>query len=185
MELNVLSSRLAPRPSDFSRTWVSSPPSLCKINVDANFKPTEFVAGLGAVILDEEGHILGAQCSLANHVPPVFAAESLAARWGLRFAHDLGIRQVILEGDALTIIKKLQMREEDLSEISAIIYDTKSLARDFQEFQLSFIPRSGNRVAHAFINERFSLSKDHAWIEEAPDHILALIDEDRRYSDPP
>ncbi|KAK8529323.1 hypothetical protein V6N12_060106 [Hibiscus sabdariffa] len=53
---------------------------------------------------------------------------------------------------------------------------TRRLARHFQAFRLAYIHRSGNRVAHALANERFSLSADHA---------LALVDDDRRCSEPP
>ncbi|KAL4271151.1 hypothetical protein GQ457_13G007950 [Hibiscus cannabinus] len=184
-ELNLLSARLNPQISVINKRWSSPPSSFYKINVDASFHSADSVAGLGVVVRDEEGFILGAFSSLAFHVPSAFAAEALAARCGVQFDLELGLTRVILEGDALSIIKKLQLQVDDLSEVSAFIFDTKRLARQFQAFQIGYIPRSGNKVAHALASERFSLMADHAWIEDAPSHILALVDEDRRCSEPP
>ncbi|KAL4296809.1 hypothetical protein GQ457_12G028870 [Hibiscus cannabinus] len=66
---------------------------------------------------------------------------------------------------------------DDLSEVSALIFDTKRLARQFQAFRIDYISRSGIKVAHVLASERFSLTVGHAWIEDAPSHILALVDE--------
>ncbi|KAK8489851.1 hypothetical protein V6N13_050317 [Hibiscus sabdariffa] len=80
---------------------------------------------------------------------------------------------------------KLKSKENDFSEIGAITEDTCSLLGNLENSRLSFVRRGGNRVAHELARERFSLTADHIWLEEAPVRIEIFAAEDRRCSDPP
>ncbi|MBA0770979.1 hypothetical protein Gotri_019516, partial [Gossypium trilobum] len=57
-----------------------------------------------------------------------FAAEALACLQTIQVVLDLGYRDVVIEGDSRTIVKKLHAQNEDGSVISAYITDAKSLS---------------------------------------------------------
>ena len=70
-------------------------------------KIEENISGIGVVVRDENGLVLG---SCSKHLPQACGAmevKAMAAATALVFAYDIGARWVILEGDSLTVIKAL------------------------------------------------------------------------------
>ncbi|GMI65297.1 hypothetical protein HRI_000199000 [Hibiscus trionum] len=104
---------------------------------------------------------------------------------GLEFALDLGLRCVIIEGDNKSISQKLNSHSIDLSEIGPIIRDIKQFQRNFTSCEVSFIGRNGNRPAHALASEGLRCFADRSWVEEAPNFVRSLTDQDCRFCDPP
>ncbi|KAL4335266.1 hypothetical protein GQ457_07G037440 [Hibiscus cannabinus] len=185
MDLSIISNRWNLSNQVPTVQWSPPIPPFVKLNFDASFRQGERLASLGWVLRDDEGFILAAECALAHHISSSFAAEALAAKKGVKAAIDLGFRKVIVEGDSLTVITKLKSTDRDFSEIGAITEDTRCFLRNLECSRLSFIRRRGNRVAHELARERFSITADQSWIEEAPARIEAIAAEDRRCLDPP
>lgn len=98
---------------------------------------------------------MGASCFWNNHVPSVDAAEAVAAVQALRFAKDMGFRQIELEGDSSTIISKLKTTSIDRSEIGPHIWEARILLTMFEKVKYQHIKREGNRVAHLIAKEGF------------------------------
>ncbi|KAK8694158.1 hypothetical protein V6N13_071714 [Hibiscus sabdariffa] len=46
--------------------------------------------------------------------------------------------------------------------------------------RFNFVPRSGNKAAHAMAAEGSPYFSDEFWIENAPSHVFTVIDEDRQ-----
>ncbi|MBA0699160.1 hypothetical protein Goari_000818, partial [Gossypium aridum] len=61
-----------------------------------------------------------------THIPTVFATEALACLQAIRSGLDIGLQEVIFEGDALTVVKKLLNNSRNRSTIRAYIEDAKS-----------------------------------------------------------
>ncbi|XVF08999.1 hypothetical protein REPUB_Repub07fG0052500 [Reevesia pubescens] len=61
-----------------------------------------------------------------------FGAEAMAACKALELAHDLGFAEILLEGDALSIISRLQTCVEDLSNTGLFIEEARALAGTFR-----------------------------------------------------
>ncbi|PPE00651.1 hypothetical protein GOBAR_DD02314 [Gossypium barbadense] len=59
------------------------------------------------VIKDNLGRVFGSQLVLTSHVPMTFAAEALACFHVVRLVLDIGLQEVTIEGDSLTMIRKL------------------------------------------------------------------------------
>ena len=79
--------------------------------------------GVGVVIRDYEGEVLGAYASKKTGFVDSFMVDAKAVVCALEFAYEMGMRNIILEGDALTVLKKLQIRESNLSPIETFISD--------------------------------------------------------------
>ncbi|KAL4274015.1 hypothetical protein GQ457_13G001340 [Hibiscus cannabinus] len=160
--------------------WSPPNPPLVKVNVDAKFVQELKKAWSGIVIRDGNGDILGACVRIQNYSPSPFSAEAWAVVHGLQFAFSLGCQSIILESDCRTVIQKLQSEDDDYSELRPFIWDAKILSRHFQFCGFNFVPRSGNKAAHAMAAEGSPYSSDEFWIENAPPHVLTVIDEDRQ-----
>lgn len=69
--------------------------------------------------------------------------------------------RVVVEGDSLTVIKKLRCPVEDRSVISGIIKEIKIRCRSFESVKYSFVPRQGNQAA-----EGQNFEGTRVWVEE-------------------
>ncbi|MBA0785178.1 hypothetical protein Gotri_028186, partial [Gossypium trilobum] len=80
----------------------------------------------------------------------MFVAEALACVQGLQLGLDLDLEftAVEVEGEALLVVKKLQMGGEDKSEIYEYIKDGQCLSKGFQTCMFKYGHRSMNEVAH-------------------------------------
>ncbi|KAL4326146.1 hypothetical protein GQ457_11G027020 [Hibiscus cannabinus] len=72
----------------------------------------------------------------------------------------------------------MKSEKEDLSEIGAIIWEAKNLSCRLRDCRFSFIPRSGNGVAHAMSKVHFSEVTELVWVEEVPPEVTSLVDAD-------
>ncbi|KAK8663881.1 hypothetical protein V6N13_083686 [Hibiscus sabdariffa] len=61
----------------------------------------------------------------------------------------MGFRGIQVEGDSLTVIKKLQSRIADKSILHSIISDINNKRGCFDAITFSYVGRRGNEAAHA------------------------------------
>ncbi|MBA0853827.1 hypothetical protein Goshw_022487 [Gossypium schwendimanii] len=66
---------------------------------------------------------------------------------------DLRIEEVLLEGDALSVIKKMNSCNEDGSVIGAYIYDAKLKAKGSKRYLFRHVPKDANKVVHIIARE--------------------------------
>lgn len=87
-----------------------SPPAhgFIKLNVDAATKPQEDRIGLGVVARDKEGTVFLSASKTDWPFISVERAELEAFQWAVDLAIDSGWQNVIVEGDAQTIVRALQ-----------------------------------------------------------------------------
>ncbi|MBA0664138.1 hypothetical protein Goklo_004187 [Gossypium klotzschianum] len=90
---------------------------------------------------------------LKENIPTVFVAEALACVQGLQLDLDLGLSVVEVEGDALSIVKKLQRGDEDRSKICAYIKDGQRLRKGFQTCKFKHGHQSMNENVHLLVTE--------------------------------
>ncbi|MBA0742009.1 hypothetical protein Gogos_015122, partial [Gossypium gossypioides] len=74
--------------------------------------------------------------------------QKLHVRRAVQIDLVLGFLEVEIEGDALTIVKKLHAIREDRYEISAYIRSSISLSESYQSCFFGHAPKQGKRVAH-------------------------------------
>ncbi|KAK9995687.1 hypothetical protein SO802_020373 [Lithocarpus litseifolius] len=88
-------------------------------------------AGLGVIIRDSEGCVIGA---LAERIPlPISVAtvEALACRRAVQFAKDLSIYEATFEGDAEIVTNALRAGASNHPEFGLVINDSLALASGF------------------------------------------------------
>ncbi|MBA0746662.1 hypothetical protein Gogos_009161, partial [Gossypium gossypioides] len=138
--------------------WRPPKPDEIKINFDGAFDKQTFKFGIGIVCRDPEGKILNCRSKVNNRIPTTFAVEALACLQAVRMGLDLDYRRVVVEGDAFSIIKKLQRKEND-----------KSADRKKRE-----------RNAHAVAKEALKLNGSTYMEGRLPKMVLAVAAKDAR-----
>ena len=83
--------------------------------------------------------------------------ESLAAARALVFAGEIGVDNIILEGDSSNVIKALQADEQSLS-----------ASGSFCKLLYSRTRRDGNKLAHSFVRYAVNVSSFLVWSESIP-----------------
>ena len=78
-----------------------------KVNVDGAVFSSQSAMGIGVIIRDEEGRV---EVALSKKIMAPLGAlevEAKAFEAGLLFAKDIGIQELVLEGDSITIYNAL------------------------------------------------------------------------------
>ncbi|MBA0839095.1 hypothetical protein Goarm_004864 [Gossypium armourianum] len=81
-------------------------------------------------------------------VLPLGKLQALPCVHAIRFRAKLGFLRSAIEGDALSVIKKIQSEEDERSEIRAYILDAKRLKSYFISCRFRHAWRQMNKVAH-------------------------------------
>ncbi|MBA0670438.1 hypothetical protein Goklo_029648 [Gossypium klotzschianum] len=128
--------------------WRPPKSGVITLNFDASFASNTNFSISAVLAKDLEGQIMGACTYPLLDVADAFVAKAKACERALYFALDMGFRKVILEGDSLTVIKKLNSNTVDISVLSPIYQHIHFLAGFFKEVTYIFVPREANKAAH-------------------------------------
>lgn len=115
----------------------------------------------------------------------VFVAEAMVCLQAILLGLDLGLLVVEIEGDARSVIQKLQAQEEERFELEIYIKDSKKLCLGFGSCCFRFTHRESNKFAHVLVTEVIKgrentylvsafapfaaeeVNKDWRWVESA------------------
>jgi ribonuclease HI len=97
---------MQPRASDVIK-WTPPAEGRYKVNYDGAIFSTTNDAGLGVIIRNARGEVMGSLCQRVPFPHSVEAVEASAARCAIQFAKDLGIMEIDLEGDSKTVVDAL------------------------------------------------------------------------------
>ncbi|PPS01414.1 hypothetical protein GOBAR_AA19252 [Gossypium barbadense] len=89
--------------------WVPPPSEVYKANFDVAFDQVNSRFGSRVVIRNSMGQVLASTAVLHANIISTFAAEALLCSDALRACEGLCLRKVIVEGDSLTVIKKIHI----------------------------------------------------------------------------
>ncbi|XP_035543621.1 uncharacterized protein LOC118347698 [Juglans regia] len=159
--------------------WEKPAAGLVKINWDASLDVKDRRMGVGIIIRDEEGEALVAVCDQKEHVDNPMVAESYALRVALDVCGELNIQRAIFEGDAKSVITAVHREAEDLSLVGFIVEDIKFSFHRRPDWQLLFVFREKNIIAHILAGKALSFKEKIVWIDEMPDFIVEDLERDR------
>ncbi|MFQ6623752.1 hypothetical protein Gotur_004367 [Gossypium turneri] len=125
-EINALDTPSKPMTVMREDRWVPLTRESVKVNSDTAFLKDIYKYVYGILIRNKEGLIMAACTRLNNHVANSFMAEARVCEQVVSFAVDLGFKNVIVEGDSLPIIKKLQSSMDENLIVSDIVKEIKA-----------------------------------------------------------
>nr|XP_023887877.1 uncharacterized protein LOC112000001 [Quercus suber] len=136
-------------------------------------------AGLGVVVRDSKGLVIAA-LSERIHLPPTMVAlEALACRRSILFAIELGLQDVVFEGDSEVIFKLLTAEQPCMSAFGHIIEDSRSLAARLRLASFTHTKRQGNNVANKPAKLAKNLYEPQVWLEDIHSNVTELVIADR------
>ncbi|MFQ6628690.1 hypothetical protein Gotur_007996, partial [Gossypium turneri] len=88
---------------------------------------------------------------------------------------EMGFQDLIVEDDALTVIKKLKSDSKDRLAIGNIINEIKRKRPIFLNLSFQFNPRNANEVTHTLVVRGHNLTSPSYEIEEVPTEVEPTI----------
>ncbi|XP_012448836.1 uncharacterized protein LOC105772032 [Gossypium raimondii] len=159
--------------------WRPPKSGVIKLNFDASFASNTNFFISAVLARDSVGQIMGACSYPLLDVANTFVAEARACEKALCFALDMGFRKVVLEGDSLKVIKKLNSNIVDRFVLSPISQHIQVLAGSFEEVTYLFVPREANKAAHELAMVGRNRKLPCFWVEEAPLSVIEAVESDR------
>ncbi|KAL5570777.1 hypothetical protein UlMin_020374 [Ulmus minor] len=171
------------RKGDPSKKVVASPwqppkVGFVKVNSDAAWCSNKKKFGLGSIIRDYSGKVLGSLAMSISSSVSVAVAESWALEKGASLAKQMGFSAVILESDCLGVTKALDTKTLHDSDISYVFDSIYEICNGFDMYNFSYIPRTGNQVAHSLARLALSLENIQLWPSGVPESLTPLVSAD-------
>ncbi|XP_075633722.1 uncharacterized protein LOC142606223 [Castanea sativa] len=92
--------------------------------------------------------------------------------------NEVGVRDVVLEGDSMIVYNALCDFSPAPSSIAAVIQGIQDMSSDFRSVGYSHVRRQGNLPAHLLAKYASSITDYVAWIEEDPCCIKQALIQD-------
>ncbi|KAA3478112.1 reverse transcriptase [Gossypium australe] len=181
MEIEVSRKNLQPqiRPN-LQELWRPPEIGIIKINFDASFQIRERLAITPVIARDAMGVILGAETYLVEDIVDSFVAEARACERAVLLAKSRGFQRLVVEGDALTVIKSIKRKNHEKSILKSITQHINQLGLCFDEISYHYVPRSANGVAHTLALEGRRCRFSGCWDDILPESIQVLAMKESR-----
>jgi hypothetical protein len=95
------------------------------------------------------------------------------------FCKEVGVFDVILEGDAKQIVDEVNVAGPNLSIVGQFVEGIQAEIHGLRQALMVHVGRDSNKVAHALSKEASSKVIDLAWLEDIPSVILHDVLRDR------
>ncbi|KAL5547561.1 hypothetical protein UlMin_002792 [Ulmus minor] len=158
--------------------WQAPKVGFVKVNTNAAWCSNQKKFGLGSVIRDHTGKMLGSVATPVSSSVSVAVAESWALENGASLAQQMGFSAVILESDCLGVTKALNSRTLHDSDLSYVFYSIYEICNEFDMYKFSYTPRTSNQVAHSLARLALSLENDQTWPSGIPESLIPIVSAD-------
>ncbi|GAU16129.1 hypothetical protein TSUD_339990 [Trifolium subterraneum] len=138
--------------------WQHPPPGYLKCNVDASFYDAAATTGWGWCLRDCRVRFILAGTNLMHTKLNTLEGEAMALKEALEEMMQKGLSYVIFESDSKVVVDAIHSRQVGLSEFSILISHIKSLLLLNNNFEVKFVKRQANMVAHSLARAAYSMS---------------------------
>ena len=149
-------------------SWSPPAPGCLKVNVDGAIVSAQRTAGIKVVIRNEDGSFKAVLSKKIMALLGAVDAEVKAFEASLLLANDLGVHDIVLEGDSMIIHNALCERSPPPTSVAAVIMGIQDLCKDFRRIEFTHVRRQSNRLAHLLAKHASSIVDCIVWIEEIP-----------------
>ena len=118
---------------------------------------------------------MGALCKNFSYSLGALEVEVKAAEVGVIFAWELGLREIILEGNSQVVMQAVSDPSLAPISIQQLIVGVKSGLASFSLSKVVFTHRDRNNVAHLLARHARQISDCTIWVEDTPPMIVSQI----------
>ncbi|XP_042974783.1 uncharacterized protein LOC122306422 [Carya illinoinensis] len=155
--------------------WKKPSEGKYKLNWDAAIDVSRDLVGIGGIIRDCNGEVLATLRAKRKMILSPFAAEAYALMVAMLFSNEAGILKLMLKGDSLQVVQKLQKLVEDWSIGGLIVEDTRKVLKSFISWSVCHTKRDANMIAHKLAKDALLSDYDLYDLEEIPNCIKQLV----------
>ncbi|KAK2456441.1 hypothetical protein QL285_003807 [Trifolium repens] len=128
--------------------WIPPRHGWFKCNVDAAFHNGGRITSGGWCFRDERGQFIRAGTNWMDGELSIIEAEALALLEAMRMACNMNMHKVMFETDAQIVVGAANSNHVGVSLFSTIICNIKNLLLLNPNFEVKFVKRQANSVAH-------------------------------------
>ena len=127
--------------------------------------------GVGVVIRNDRREVMGAM-SKKIHLPlGAIEAKAKAMKESILLAWDLGLKNIIIEGDSLAVVQALSGITALAISIQKVIECITWSLKRFNIWKISHSRRSSNTATHLMAKKASSILENVIWVEDIPPPI--------------
>ena len=149
-----------------------------KVNTDGAIFEDIKSCSVGVVIRNEKGELMGALSKKYGLPLGSLEAEAMAVEEGVALAWDLGLKDIIIESDALLVTNSLENQNVMPSSIRKVVEGILEGLRMFNAWDVNHTRRSGNSAAHIMAKQAKFLNECNIWVEDTPPCIACQVHRD-------
>ena len=125
-------------------TWRRPAEGCFKINWDASLDKMERRMGMGIAVRDHESKLQAAPCATMDFITKPVIVEALFSSKVAALVQTLGLRRIVLEGDALEVISVLKQDDSWIGTYGSILTEEKQMLSTCTEWQVQHVQRHCN-----------------------------------------
>ncbi|GAU24179.1 hypothetical protein TSUD_84140 [Trifolium subterraneum] len=145
-----------------------------KCNVDVAFVPRSGRTSVGLCFRNNMGQVMAGMTQWQQTVMSYVEGEACVLLLAMEEARHRGLDRVQFESDAKVLVDAIHMKRRGNSEFLSIVHDIISFMSSFQNFEIKFVRKQANSVAHTFARAANSWSSFHRF-ENIPLCIEHLV----------
>ncbi|WJX28566.1 hypothetical protein P8452_17266 [Trifolium repens] len=154
--------------------WQRPASGMMKCNVDASFFNTNGATGWGWCLRDSRGQFKLAGTNIVSSPHSVMEGEALALIEAMEVMIHRGLTHVIFESDSKLVVDAISSSHNGISEFSILISYIQALLGMNNYFEVKYIKRQANMVAHTLARAAYSLSR-RTIFDSIPRCIVTLL----------
>ena len=155
--------------------WLPPQDQTYKVNVDEAVFTKLKAMGIRVVIRDKEGKFKVALSKKIKLPLGPIEAKAMAVEVGVQFTKDVGIRDVMVEGDSLIMQRALNELAPPPPLVDAVIVGIKVSCADFHHIAFTHMRRQGNNPTHLLAKYAKGIDDSSIWIEESLSFIKQAL----------
>ncbi|GAU50754.1 hypothetical protein TSUD_272690 [Trifolium subterraneum] len=132
-----------------------------KCNVDVAFLSGSGRTSVGVCFRDNSGQFIAGMTQWQQTVISPVEGEAWALLLAMEEARHRGLNRVQFESDSKVLIEAIHMKRRGNSEFLSIVHDILSIMSSFLNFEVKFVRRQANSVAHTLARASNSWSNFH------------------------
>lgn len=132
-----------------------------KVNWDASLDSMHNKIGIDVVLRDHEAQVTGTLHAARYLNSNSFVAESMALLLAVQLCTDIGLHNLMLEGDALQVVRLLKDKNPDWSEGGLLIQDNFQMLNSMAGWSVHHVSRQNNHVAHLLAKDALLCDTDY------------------------
>ncbi|KAM6547688.1 hypothetical protein CsatB_019364 [Cannabis sativa] len=155
--------------------WQPPPENKFKLNVDAALDSSRTKIGIGVIVWNSDGQVVGAMSKPAVCNFKSQEMEAKAMFVGLSWAKQYQIPVDYVETDCLMLVNALNGCISQNLGFFDLVSDVTFHLSFFSNVCVSHIKRDANQAAHGLARQALQLDNNCIWLEEIPSTIFSVV----------